>query len=133
MSCNIPDVFRFHRGHLWVGPSDGSGEACLGISHFAQKQLGKIIFVDLPCIGDAIQIGQPFGAVESNKVVSDLVAPVSGEIVEANLALKQSAGLVNDDCYGAGWMVRVRLAESSDLSALLSAEQYLALLGEKSK
>ena len=133
MSCSIPDGFRFHIGHLWIRPGDSSGEAFVGISDFAQKQLGKIIFVDLPRIGDVIQIGQPFGAVESNKVVSELIAPVSGEVMEANMLLRKSVGLVNDDCYGAGWIAKVRMSDPVDLSTLLSGDQYLSLLGEKAK
>lgn len=133
MSCSIPDELRFHISHLWMKPSDSSEEVFVGISDFAQKQLGKIIFVDMPRIGDTIQMGEPFGAVESNKVVSELIAPVSGEVVEANLLLKQSAGLVNDDCYGAGWIAKVKLATGGDLSGLLTSDQYLAVLGEKTK
>jgi glycine cleavage system H protein len=133
MSCSIPDGFRFHIGHLWMKPGDSSMEVFVGITDFAQKQLGKIIFVDLPRIGDVIQTGQPFGAVESSKVVSELVAPVSGEVLETNVLLKQSAGLVNEDCYGAGWIAKVGLAEVADLSELLSHHQYLSILGERAR
>lgn len=133
MSCSIPDDLRFHIGHLWMRPSERSDLVLVGISDFAQKQLGKIIFVDMPRVGDAIEMGEPFGAVESNKVVSELIAPVSGEIVEVNSLLKQSAGLLNEDCYGTAWIAKVSLAGGADLSGLLTSDQYAARLGEKAR
>lgn len=127
MSRNSSDELRFHRDHLWVRLGSNPGEACVGISDFAQKQLGKIIFVDLPRAGDRIEVGTPFGAVESYKVVSELIAPTSGEVLESNQTLKQAAGLLNQDCYGAGWLLRIRVDEAAHPSTLLTESAYLAL------
>lgn len=127
MSCNSSDELRFHRDHLWVRIDANSGDACVGISDFAQKQLGKIMFVDLPQAGARLEAGTSFGAVESYKVVSELIAPASGEVLESNEALKQAAGLLNQDCYGAGWLLRIRVDEPANFAALLTEGAYLAL------
>jgi glycine cleavage system H protein len=134
MSSSSPDERRFHRDHLWVMPAaDQPGEVYVGISDFAQKQLGKILFVELPRAGERIEGGAPFGTVESYKVVSELIAPLTGEVVDANPQLRQAAGLVNEDCYGNGWLVRIRMSVPEELSPLLTADAYLSMLGSRAK
>ncbi|MBS0232269.1 MAG: glycine cleavage system protein H [Proteobacteria bacterium] len=123
-SFNIPDDRHYHEAHLWLRATSVAGEYDLGITQFAQKQLGKILFVELPITGTTIVAGEPFGAVESNKVVSDLVSPISGTILVGNDLLKRAVHLVNEDCYGQGWMVRVKVDPAADLAGLLTAEIY---------
>jgi glycine cleavage system H protein len=133
MLSNTPESRRFHRDHLWVCPSDQTDEVWVGISDFAQKQLGKIVFVDLPRIGHRICHGEPCGTVESSKVVSELVAPVTGDVVEINVTLRGAAGLLNEDCYGTGWLMRIKVADAGHLEALLHHDAYLDLVGGQSR
>lgn len=133
MSCNSLEGVLFHKSHLWIRPDAGSREAHIGVSDFAQKQLGKILFVELPRAGDRLEAESPFGTVESYKVVSELIAPASGEVLAANQDLGKQAGLVNEDCYGRGWLLTIRLAEPADLSSLMAHESYLAFLGDRRK
>ncbi len=123
-SFNIPDDRHYHEAHLWLKATGVPGEYDVGITQFAQKQLGKILFVEVPVTGATIAAGEPFGAVESNKIVSDLVSPISGTVLEGNALLRNAAHLVNEDCYGQGWIVRVKLDPSADLAGLLTAEIY---------
>lgn len=130
MSSSYPEDLLFHEEHLWVRRLDETSEAVVGASYFAQKQLGGIVFVDLPRIGTSIEAGVPFGTVESHKVVSDLISPASGDVLEVNEALRSAAGLLNEDCYGAGWLVKIRLTAPSDIPRLLTAAAYRARLRE---
>lgn len=123
-SFSFPDDLHYHATHFWLKPSNAPGEYQLGITQYGQKQLGKILFVDLPFPGTELVAGSPFGAVESSKVVFDLLSPVSGIVLESNAQLKETVGLLNDDCYGQGWMVRMRLASGSALVGMLTAEDY---------
>lgn len=102
-------------------------EAVLGITDYAQDQLGDIVFVELPAVGRALAVGESFGVVESIKAVSDLYAPIAGEVVAVNEGLADAPELVNSDPYGDGWLIRVRLARPLDEGALLTAEAYRAL------
>ncbi|MBW2082680.1 MAG: glycine cleavage system protein GcvH [Deltaproteobacteria bacterium] len=99
-----------------------------GISDYAQDQLGDIVYVELPQVGDEFEQGSEFGTVESVKAVAELYMPVSGEIVEINTALEDSPQLVNQDPYGEGWMIKVRLKDSAELDGLMNAEQYKEML-----
>jgi glycine cleavage system H protein len=114
--------------HEWV-IVDGD-KATIGISSFAQDQLGEVVYVDLPSAGDSISAGDTFGEIESVKSVSELFAPVTGEILEVNDALSDSPETVNQDPHGAGWMVKVRLDDVSEIDGLMSAEEYDAFLSE---
>jgi len=118
----------YSKEHEWV-LVDGD-IATVGISSFAQDQLGEVVYVDLPAAGDSLSAGDSFGEIESVKSVSELFAPVSGEIVEVNSALDDSPETVNSDPHGAGWMVKVRIESDADLSSLLSAEEYDAFITE---
>ena len=123
-----PSDRTYSKEHEWV-IVDGD-VATIGISDFAQDQLGEVVYVDLPSEGDALTAGDSFGEIESVKSVSELFAPVSGEIVEVNDALGDSPETVNSDPHGAGWMIKVRMTDASELDALLSAEDYDAFITE---
>ena len=113
---------RYTAEHEWIKPE---GEHyVVGITAFAQDQLGDIVYIELPKVGDQLEAGKAFGVIESVKTASDLYAPVSGEVVEVNSELVDQPQSVNDDPYGRGWMVKVRTAEPDDVERLLSAEQY---------
>lgn len=119
---------KYHLDHAWAEP-DGE-EAQIGITVFAQDQLGKIVFVDLPEEDDELVAGEVFGQIESQKTVSDLIAPVSGVVIESNLALEDNPGLINESAEEAGWITRVRLTDPDELDELMDQEEYLNLVGE---
>ena len=123
-----PNDRVYSKEHEWV-LVDGD-VATIGISEFAQDQLGEVVYVDMPGVGDVLSAGDSFGEIESVKSVSELFAPVSGEIVEINSALDDSPETVNSDPHGAGWMIKVRMESDADLSSLLSAEEYDAFIIE---
>jgi len=118
----------YSKEHEWV-VVDGD-VATIGISSFAQDQLGEVVYVDLPSVGDELTVGDSFGEIESVKSVSELFAPVSGEITEVNSALDDSPETVNADPHEAGWMVKVALSAAGELDALMSAEDYDAFITE---
>jgi glycine cleavage system H protein len=120
--ASYPDDLKYHPEHDWVRV-DGE-VATLGITWYAQDQLGEVVFFDPPEVGAAIAKDSPYAEVESVKAVSDVIAPVSGEIVEINDGLKDSPEKVNDDTYGEGWLVKVRLSDPSELDSLLDAASY---------
>ncbi len=122
----VPTDLRYTRDHEWVRV-DGD-EATVGITQYAADQLGDIVFVELPDEGRALEQARPFGVVESVKAVSDLFAPVSGEVVAANGALTGGPELVNSDPYGEGWMIRLRVADAGQLEDLLDGDAYDALV-----
>ena len=119
---SYPDDLRYHREHDWARV-DGD-TATLGITWYAQDQLGEVVFFDPPEVGASITKDSPYAEVESVKAVSDVVAPVSGEIVEVNEALKDSPEQINEDSYGEGWLVKVKLSDPSELDGLMDAESY---------
>lgn len=124
---NLPESLRYTKEHVWVC-MDGD-EAVVGISDFAQDQLGEIAFVDLPEPGSCFEAGNDFGTVESLKSVNQLFMPVSGEVVSINEELESTPTLVNVSPYAQGWMIRVRPDDSSVVAALLDAAAYRASLG----
>ena len=126
MSSDTPSHLRYTDQHEWT--RDDGETIVVGITHFAQDQLGDVVFVDLPAPGAEVASGQPFGEVESTKSVSDLFAPVSGTIVERNEDLDERPELVNADPYGDGWLVAIRPAEPGQLDGLLDADGYRALV-----
>ena len=117
-----PDDLRYSKEHEWVRV-DGS-RATIGITSFAADELGDIVFVELPEVGATLSQFGTFGVVESVKAVSDLYAPVSGEVVEVNDALRESPELLNTDAFGDGWLARLELADSTDLDRLMDAAAY---------
>jgi glycine cleavage system H protein len=124
----IPADLRYTKEHEWVRVE--GDVATVGITAHAADQLGDIVFVELPAVGRAVEQFATFGVVESVKAVSDLFAPVGGEVVEANEALAGAPESVNSDPYGAGWMLRIRLADPAQLDALLDPAAYEALVAE---
>ncbi len=124
---DIPQQLRYTARHEWV--RDDGEVITIGITSFAQDELGDVVYVDLPPTGTQVRADEPFGEVESTKSVSDLYAPVTGEIVERNEDLDDRPELVNADPYGEGWMVRIRPADPTELDALLDADGYRAELG----
>lgn len=119
---NIPKELKYSREHEWVRV-DGN-RATVGITDFAQHQLGDVVFVEVPAAGAAVTAGKPFSVVESVKAVSDIYAPLSGKIVEANDALADAPETVNSDPYGAGWIAVIELSDPGELAALLDSEGY---------
>jgi len=120
----VPDDLKYTESHEWVR-SDGEIGA-VGITDFAQDSLGDIVFLELPEAGTSFQQGETVGVVESVKTVSDILAPVGGEITEVNSALETSPQSVNKDPYGSGWLFRIRLANSDEIASLLSSSDYRA-------
>ena len=127
VSVAFPDDVRYTQEHEWVS-IDSDHIATVGITDFAQSSLGDITYVQLPAEGDEIKKDDPFGVVESVKAVSDLFAPLAGEVLAVNDGLTASPESVNDDAYGAGWMIRIRIAETSQFDELLDADAYDALI-----
>jgi glycine cleavage system H protein len=125
----VPDNLRYTEQHEWVLVTV-PGTVRVGITDFAQSQLGDVVHVQLPPVGKAVVAGQPAGEVESTKSVSEVFAPVTGEVIARNEALESSPELVNSDPYGAGWMIEIKLAEASALDSLLDATEYRTLIGE---
>jgi glycine cleavage system H protein len=124
----IPDGFRYTEEHEYVRETDAEGEFLVGITDYAQGELGDVVFVELPATGDAFEKMEVFGTIEAVKAVSDLYCPISGEIVEVNEALEEDPALVNSDPYGEGWMVRVRANDPSELDDMLTPEAYASLI-----
>jgi glycine cleavage system H protein len=122
MSFDVPDDRRYLESHEWA--TTGGDTARIGVSDFAQDELGDVVFVELPEVGDEVAAGDSFGVVESIKAVSDLYAPVSGEVVAVNEALFDRPELVNEDPYGEGWMLEVAPAADGDADGLLDADEY---------
>ena len=122
---SIPPDLRYTHDHEWLRAHGTSWR--VGITQFAVDQLGDITLVDLPKDGDLVTKGQRFGTIESVKSVSDLYAPISGNIVKVNAALKDSPELVNSDCYGQGWMVEIAPNERAEIDELLAADAYAAI------
>jgi glycine cleavage system H protein len=125
---SYPPELRYHPEHDWARV-DGD-DATFGITWFAQDQLGEVVFFDPPEVGATVSAGQSYAEVESVKAVSDVFAPLSGEIVEVNEALSNKPEAINDDPYGDGWLVRVRLSDPSEVDSLLDVEAYRQLLSQ---
>ena len=124
MSYEIPDDRHYLETHEWALVEDGS--ATIGISDFAQDELGDIVFVELPGEDDAVAQGEDFGVIESIKAISDIYAPLSGTVTAVNADLENAPELVNDDPYGEGWLIQVDLDDPSEVDNLLDAEGYRA-------
>ncbi|MFQ5521306.1 MAG: glycine cleavage system protein GcvH [Candidatus Methylomirabilia bacterium] len=126
-----PADLRYTREHEWVRVE--GNRARVGITHYAQAELGDVVFVELPKTGTKVTQMQPFGVVESVKAVSDLFAPLSGETVEVNAELQQTPEWVNQDPYGKGWMIIITLADPNQIEALMTAQQYEEFLAQSGK
>ena len=122
-----PDNYRYTKEHEWVLSEGETGT--IGITDHAQSELGDIVFVDLPKVGATIEQGKTFGSVESVKAVSDLYAPVTGEVIEVNSGLNDKPESLNSDPHGAAWLIKVKITQPAELDGLLSAADYQAYLG----
>lgn len=125
----IPPGLKYSKEHEWVAAE--ASVATIGITDYAQDQLGEIVYVELPAVGDKISKDDPFGVVESVKAVSDIYAPVSGTVVEINEELPESPEMVNDDPYGDGWLIKVKVSDLSELKDLMDKEEYEQLLAKE--
>ncbi|WP_410222128.1 glycine cleavage system protein GcvH [Pedobacter sp.] len=124
---NFPSELKYTKDHEWVKVT--GEEAVVGITDFAQRELGDIVYVDINTIGSDVSKDEVFGTVEAVKTVSDLFMPITSSVLEFNAALESNPELVNTDPYGEGWMVKVKINDPSELDTLLSAEEYKALVG----
>lgn len=124
---NIPSELKYSKDHEWVRVE--GDVAIIGITDFAQGELGDIVYVEVETEGDTLNHEATFGTVEAVKTVSDLFMPVSGEIIEFNKTLESNPDYVNNDPYGNGWMIKVKMSNPAELDKLLNADQYKALLG----
>ena len=126
---SYPDDLLYHPEHDWARiDADDPALATLGITWYAQDSLGEVVFFDLPALGTSISKDKPYAEVESVKAVSDVIAPLSGEIVEVNESLADAPQAINEDPYGDGWLVKVRLADATECQALMDAAAYTATL-----
>jgi glycine cleavage system H protein len=124
---DVPDDLRYSDDHEWLRPDGEQG--LVGITRYAADELGDVVFVELPTVGRTLSRGETFGVIESVKTASDLYSPVSGEVIEVNGDLAGAPQLVNEDPYGSGWLIRLRLADPSESELLRDADGYRALIG----
>lgn len=124
---NYPDNLKYSKDHEWIRVE--GDEAFVGITAFAASELGDIVFVDVDTEGESLDQDEVFGSVEAVKTVSDLFLPVAGEILEFNEGLEDAPEAVNDDPYGEGWMVKIKISDASELNGLMDAAAYQAMLG----
>lgn len=122
----MPQNLKYTSEHEWI--SVEGDVATVGITSFAQGELGDIVFVEIETVGETLDQGETFGTIEAVKTVSDLFMPVGGEVVEVNPALESSPELVNKDPFGAGWLIKITISDPAELDGLLSADQYQAML-----
>jgi glycine cleavage system H protein len=122
--ANVPQGLRYTEEHEYVKETGEAGVVTVGITDYAQDQLGDVVFVELPSVGASFARMEVFGTIEAVKAVSELFSPVAGEVVAVNEALDGNPALVNTDPYGEGWMVRIRLSDPSELDALMDADSY---------
>jgi glycine cleavage system H protein len=125
----VPEELRYTSQHEWV-LAGAEGTVRIGITDYAQRQLGDVVYVELPPVGHSVAPGEPVGEVESTKSVSEIFVPVAGEIIACNDALQDNPELVNSDPYGVGWMIEVQLAERSATDSLMNADDYRMLIEE---
>lgn len=124
-----PEDYSYTKEHEWI-KKDGS-EVTVGITNYAQKELGDIVYVDLPAAGKKFAMGEAFGSIESVKAVSEIYAPVNMEIVSVNSAVTDAPELINQDPHGKGWLVKVKLSNESDLDSLLNSQEYEDLISQE--
>ena len=125
---NFPNDVRYTKEHEWI--RQGGDVAYVGITDYAQEQLGDIVFVDIQTVGETLAADEVFGTIEVVKTISDLFLPVAGEVLEQNEALEEQPELVNKDPYGEGWLIKIKPAADADFDSLLDAEAYKALIND---
>jgi len=127
---NVPDDLRYTKEHEWLKVEGKT--VTVGVTDYAQEQLGDIVFVELPTEGEEIAKGDTFGALESVKAVSDCYAPVGGKVLEINDTLNDNPEMINEDCYGEGWLLKLELSDKSDLEGLMKDDEYKKFVEEES-
>lgn len=125
---NFPENLKYSKDHEWIKVEGDT--ALVGITEFAQSELGEIVYVDVTSEGETIEQNGVFGSVEAVKTVSDLLMPVSGEVLEVNAELEEKPELINEDSYGKGWIIKIAVSDASELDTLLSASDYKNLIGK---
>jgi glycine cleavage system H protein len=129
MANNVPQDLKYSREHEWVRQSDAV--VVVGLTDYAQRQLGEIVFVELPKVGRRLEAGDEFGTVESIKAVSEVYAPVTGQVIEVNEDLNADSENINIDPYGDGWLIKIRMADAKQATGLLTAAEYTAYIQEE--
>ena len=126
-----PAQYRYTKEHEWI---DVKGDvATIGITDYAQHELGDVVFVELPKVGAKTAVGKSFGTVESVKAVSEIYSPAAGEVIEANIALQDTPEKINTDPHGAAWLIKIRISNAAELNGLMDAAAYAAYIADKSK
>jgi glycine cleavage system H protein len=125
---NFPDDLKYTPDHEWIRTEGKYG--WVGITDYAQSELGDVVYVEIPAVGTKVEKGKSFGTIEAVKAVSDLFAPVTGEIVEVNAEVKDHPEIVNKDPYGSGWMVKIAITDPAQLNVLLNMQAYKSLIGK---
>jgi len=126
---NIPSNLKYTKDHEWI-KDEGNGIATVGVTDFAQTQLGDIVFIEIETQGETLAQEEVFGTIEAVKTVSDMFMPVSGEVVEVNPKVTEQPDIVNKDPYGEGWMIKIKMTNPAELNELLNAEQYKGIINE---
>jgi len=124
----IPDDLKYTKEHEWVRVENGT--AVVGITDYAQGELGDIVFVELPANGTKVEAMKPFGTIEAVKAISDLFSPLTGEIIEVNKNLESDSAVINSDPYGDGWIIKIKIADEGELQSLLSPADYQTLISK---
>jgi glycine cleavage system H protein len=126
-----PEEYLYSKDHEWISVQDSIGT--IGITDYAQHELGDVVYVDLPEVGDTFEAGEPFGSVESVKAVSEVFCPIGGEVIEVNAKLEENPELINESPHQKAWMIKIRLTSSDELKEMLSAEEYEEYLQEQAE
>lgn len=126
---NIPSNLKYTKDHEWI-KDEGNGMATVGVTDFAQSQLGDIVFIEIETQGETLAKEEVFGTIEAVKTVSDMFMPVGGEVVEVNPKVTEQPDIVNKDPYGEGWMIKIKMSNPNELNDLLDAEQYKGIINE---
>ena len=124
---NIPAELKYTKDHEWVKLEDGI--ATVGVTDFAQGELGDVVYIEVETVGEILDSEEVFGTIEAVKTVSDLFMPLAGEVLEVNEAIEDEPEIVNEDAYGKGWMIKIKVSDVSQFDSLLSAEEYSVLVG----
>ena len=126
---NIPSNLKYTKDHEWI-KDEGNGMATVGVTDFAQSQLGDIVFIEIETQGETLAKEEVFGTIEAVKTVSDMFMPIGGEVVEVNPKVTEQPDIVNKDPYGEGWMIKIKMTNPAELNELLDAEQYKGIINE---
>jgi glycine cleavage system H protein len=130
LDFEIPDELHYSKDDEWILLEDDS--VTIGVTDFAQQQLGDIVYVELPSVGDPVVVGEAFGVIESVKAVSDLLAPISGQVVAINKDLADQPEIINEECYGTGWIIKIKPSDADALDSLLDADSYRKIVSKRS-